>query len=284
LAGTHSATEWVKLQNRPILNRNSTSFNPNKGIAMKNLLAVVLAAANADCWPGTGPNGRRRRKQQAGRPRAPSQLQRRAHQRVPLPRPVAVALEPALQGGADYTHNPTGFYVGTWLSTIKWIKDLGGDGNVESTCTAASAARSRPAISYDVGGLYYWYPSNDLNPSANTFELYGQVGYGPGYIKYSHSTTNLFGTADSKQQRLPRPGRQRRPVVEGLVLNLHVGRQRVKNNSAFSYTDYKVGVTKDFGFASVSLAWIKANTDAYVSPTGRNLGKSAAVLSVSKTF
>jgi hypothetical protein len=34
----------------------------------------------------------------------------------------------------------------------------------------------------------------------------------------------------------------------------------------------------------VSLAWIKANTEAYVSPSGRNLGKSAAVLSVSKTF
>jgi uncharacterized protein (TIGR02001 family) len=57
----------------------------------------------------------------------------------------------------------------------------------------------RRTISYDVGGLYYWYPSNDLNPNANTFELYGQVGYGPAYIKYSHSTTNLFGTADSKQ-------------------------------------------------------------------------------------
>ena len=56
-------------------------------------------------------------------------------------------------------------------------------------------------------------------------------------------------------------------VLEGLVLNLHVGRQRVENNAQFSYTDYKVGLTKDFGFASVSLAWIKANTEAYVSPS-----------------
>ena len=29
-------------------------------------------------------------------------------------------LKPALQGGADYTNNPTGLYAGTWLSTIKW--------------------------------------------------------------------------------------------------------------------------------------------------------------------
>jgi uncharacterized protein (TIGR02001 family) len=194
-------------------------------------------------------------------------------------------LDPALQGGADYTHNPSGFYAGTWLSTIKWTKDLGGDGDVEVDLYAGKRGQITPEISYDVGGLYYWYPSNDLNPNANTFELYGQVGYGPAYIKYSHSTTNLFGTSNSKQSGyLDLGANVPLTVMEGLVLNLHVGRQRVENNSQFSYTDYKVGLTKDLGFASVSLAWIKANTEAYVSPSGRNLGKSAAVVSVSKTF
>jgi uncharacterized protein (TIGR02001 family) len=194
-------------------------------------------------------------------------------------------LDPALQGGADYTHNPSGFYAGTWLSTIKWTKDLGGDGDVEVDLYAGKRGQITPEISYDVGGLYYWYPSNDLNPNANTFELYGQVGYGPAYLKYSHSTTNLFGTSNSKQSGyLDLGANVPLTVMEGLVLNLHVGRQRVENNSQFSYTDYKVGLTKDLGFASVSLAWIKANTEAYVSPSGRNLGKSAAVVSVSKTF
>ncbi|MGJ9419795.1 TorF family putative porin [Massilia sp. CMS3.1] len=193
--------------------------------------------------------------------------------------------DPALQGGADYTHSPSGFYVGTWLSTIKWTKDLGGDGNVEVDLYAGKRGQITDAISYDVGGLYYWYPSNDLNPDANTFELYGQVGFGPAYLKYSHATTNLFGTTNSKQSGYLDLGANV-PIeaVAGLVLNLHVGRQRVKNNGQFSYTDYKVGLTKDLGFASVSLAWIKANTESYLSPTGRNLGKSAAVLSVSKTF
>jgi len=193
--------------------------------------------------------------------------------------------DPALQGGADYTHSPTGLYVGTWLSTIKWTKDLGGDGNVEVDLYAGKRGQLTDAISYDVGGLYYWYPSNDLRPNANTFELYGQVGYGPAYLKYSHATTNLFGTSNSKQSGyLDLGANVPLTVMEGLVLNLHVGRQRVENNAQYSYTDYKVGLTKDFGFASVSLAWIKANTEAYVSPTGRNLAKSAAVVSVSKTF
>lgn len=39
-------------------------------------------------------------------------------------------LRPALQGGIDYA-GANGFYVGTWASTIKWVKDAGGDGDVE---------------------------------------------------------------------------------------------------------------------------------------------------------
>jgi uncharacterized protein (TIGR02001 family) len=193
--------------------------------------------------------------------------------------------DPALQGGADYTHGPTGLYVGTWLSTIKWTKDLGGDGHVEVDLYGGKRGQITEAISYDVGGLYYWYPSNDLRPNANTFELYGQVGFGPAYLKYSHATTNWFGTTNSKRSGYLDAGANLPlPVMDGLVLNLHIGRQRVKNNGALSFTDYKIGLTKDLGFASVSLAWIKADTEAYVDPRGRNLGRSAALLSVSKTF
>ena len=193
--------------------------------------------------------------------------------------------DPALQGGADYTHTPTGLYVGTWLSTIKWTKDLGGDGDVEVDVYAGKRGQINEYVSYDVGGLYYWYPSNDLNPNANTFELYGQIGIGPAYLKYSHATTNLFGTPDSKQSGYLDFGANL-PIesIEGLVLNLHVGRQRVKNNSALSYNDYKLGFTKDFGFASVAVAWVKADTEAYFVPDGRNQGRSAAVVSISKTF
>lgn len=192
-------------------------------------------------------------------------------------------LKPALQGGMDYTNNPTGLYLGTWLSTIKWTKDLGGDGDVEWDIYGGKRGDIVEGVSYDVGGLYYFYPSNGLNPSANTFELYGQVGYGPAYAKYSLSTTNLFGTADSKHSGYLDVGANVE-VGTGLVLNLHIGHQSVKNNSMYAYTDYKVGVTKDFGVCSVALAAIYADTKAYLSPTGKNLAKTGAVLTVSKTF
>ncbi|MBY0239609.1 MAG: TorF family putative porin [Burkholderiaceae bacterium] len=192
-------------------------------------------------------------------------------------------LKPALQAGADYVNNPTGLYVGTWASSIKWVKDGGGDTNVEIDIYAGKRGEIAPGVSYDVGGLYYLYPSNGLKPSANTFELYGQVGYGPATLKYSTSTTNLFGFADSKRSGYL-DAQVNQEIAEGLVLNLHVGHQKVSHNSAASYTDYKIGVTKDFGVASVSLAVVKANSSAYVGAGGKDLAKTGAVLMVSKVF
>jgi len=192
-------------------------------------------------------------------------------------------LDPALQGGADYTHNPTGLYLGTWLSTIKWTSDLGGDGHVEWDIYGGKRGKVTEDVSYDVGGLYYYYPSNGLGPNANTFELYGQLGYGPAYAKYSVSTTNLFGTPDSRHSGYLDVGANIE-LAPGLVLNLHAGRQTVEHNGALSYNDYKIGLSKDLGVCTVGLAFVKAATNAYFSPEGKNLGRPAAVLSVSKTF
>lgn len=193
-------------------------------------------------------------------------------------------LKPALQGGADWVNNPTGFYAGVWGSTIKWIKDGGGDASVEVDVYGGKRGEIAPGVSYDVGFLAYIYPSNDLNPSANTREVYGQLGYGPATLKYSHSLSNLFGFADSKHSTYL-DASVNQDLGEGFVLNLHVGRQKVKNSSAYSYTDWKIGVTKDLGVATVALAYIDTNSDAYLAPTnGKNLGKAGLVLTVSKTF
>jgi uncharacterized protein (TIGR02001 family) len=191
-------------------------------------------------------------------------------------------LNPALQGGVDYVNNPTGLYVGAWASSIKWVKDGGGDANVELDIYAGKRGEITKDFTYDVGGLYYLYPSNGLTPSANTFELYAQVASGPFSLKYSHSTTNLFGFADSKNSGYV-DAQFNQDLYDGYILNLHAGHQNVKNNGVSSYSDYKIGFTKDFGVATVALAAVFTNTDAYVG-RGKNLGKTGAVLTISKTF
>jgi uncharacterized protein (TIGR02001 family) len=195
-------------------------------------------------------------------------------------------LKPALQGGADYVHAPTGFYAGTWLSTIKWTEDSGGDGSVEVDLYAGKTGELGGGFSYDVGGLAYVYPGNDLKraglANANTFEIYGQIGYGPAYIKYSHATTNLFGVANSKKSGYLDIGANL-DVGNGFMLDLHAGHQKVKNSPASDYTDWSIGVSKDFGVATGSLAVVGTDIDV-LAPNGKNLGKTGLVLSVSKTF
>jgi uncharacterized protein (TIGR02001 family) len=195
-------------------------------------------------------------------------------------------LDPALSGGADYTHNPTGFYLGTWLSTIKWTKDLGGSGDVEIDVYGGKRGELVKNVSYDIGVLTYYYPSNHLHPqNANTTEVYGQLGYGPGYIKYSSTLTSAFGTPDSKNSGYLDIGANI-DMSAGFVLNLHGGRQIIKNNSFYSYNDYKIGVTKDFGIVVGSLAFIgtDAKGGAYPTPSGKDNGKNSLVAAISKTF
>ncbi|GGZ07450.1 TorF family putative porin [Pseudoduganella plicata] len=198
-------------------------------------------------------------------------------------------LKPALQGGADWVDAGTGFYAGAWLSTIRWTRDAGGDGGSEWDLYAGKRGTlgnlGGSAISYDAGLLGYVYPSNRLHPDANTLELYGQLGAGPWTLKYSHAATNLFGFTDSRHSGYLDLSFNRE--IGGVVVTLHAGRQKVKQHDAADYTDWKVGVTKDFGVASVALAWIATNAgaSAYASPVnGKFTGKDALVLTVSKVF
>lgn len=200
-------------------------------------------------------------------------------------------LDPAIQGGADYTHSDSDFYAGAWVSSIKWIEDVGGNSNVELDLYAGKRGSVGESLNYDVGVLTYVYPNNQLGDvtgfeNANTTEIYGQLGYGVAYLKYSHALTNLFGFVDSKNSGYIDAGANI-SLAEKLTLNLHVGHQEVENNSAASYDDWKVGLTQDFGICTLSVAGIGTNADksAYASPAnGKFLGKNAVVATLSKVF
>lgn len=193
-------------------------------------------------------------------------------------------LRPALQGGADFTHK-SGFYLGAWASTIKWIKDAGGDAPVELDLYGGYKF-SVGAFGADVGVLRYQYPRADLAVSPNTTEIYGAGSFGPLTLKYSHAVTNLFGFADSKNSYYL-DASATFDLGNGFSVVPHVGYQKVKNNDAFSYTDYAVTLGKDFGNGFTASAGIVA-TDAdkalYVTPAGKFTGKTGLVVGVKYSF
>jgi uncharacterized protein (TIGR02001 family) len=194
----------------------------------------------------------------------------------------------ALQGGFDYAHS-SGLYIGTWGSNVNWLSDAGASNSLELDIYGGYKGKVNDDLSYDVGFLHYEYPGSYPAGfvSPNTDEIYGAVTYKMFTLKYSHSMSNLFGFADSKNSGYI-DASANFELMSGLTLGLHAGHQSVKNNSFYSYTDYKIGLTKDFGGGlSVTGAYMdtNANDGAYVyAPNNINLADGRLVLSVTKAF
>jgi uncharacterized protein (TIGR02001 family) len=194
--------------------------------------------------------------------------------------------KPALQGGIDYS-GPGGIYLGAWASTIKWIKDAGGDASVEIDLYGGWKGEVASGITLDVGALRYQYPNNKFAVSANTTEIYGALSYSIGTLKYSRAVSNLFGVADSKASGYFEIAATF-DAGSGYSVVPHVGQQKVKGTGVATYTDFSLTVAKDFGNGiTASIAAISTDADAafYTSPAnGKNLGKAGAVFGVKYTF
>ena len=109
-----------------------------------------------------------------------------------------------MQFNLDYTHQ-SGFYLGTFLSNIKWLKDAADvsgfstNANIEWDLYGGYHFEVVKDVTLDVGYLRYEYPSSsDFNPKPNTDEVYIGVSYGPFSAKYSYSINDTFGVANSK--------------------------------------------------------------------------------------
>ena len=191
-------------------------------------------------------------------------------------------LQPAVQGGMDVTAGA--WYLGAWASSIKWVKDGGGDSSIEVDLYGGYKGEVKDAFAYDLGVLTYVYPSNALPTSANTTELYGALTVGPITLKYSHSLTNLFGTANSKNSGYL--DLSATFDVAGIAVTPHVGRQIVNNSSAASYTDYSLLASKAFGAVTLSAGVVGMNGSKtlYVTPAGKFTGKNMVVAGVKYSF
>jgi uncharacterized protein (TIGR02001 family) len=195
-------------------------------------------------------------------------------------------VKPAIQAGVDFTSGA--FYAGAWASNIKWIEDFGGDASIEIDLYGGYKGAISKELTYDIGVLTYQYPSNKLNPSANTTELYGALTYGPATLKYSHAVTNTFANPDSKNSYYLDLSASF-DVGGGLMVTPHLGYQKITGPLAGpgSYTDYALTVSKDFSGFVVSGAIIGTNADKtfYSSPVnGKELGKTSLVVGVKYNF
>lgn len=238
--------------------------------------------------------------------------------------------KPALQGGLDYAHS-SGLYAGIWGSTIKWVEDAQ-DRSVPVEIDLYGGYKNTFGggdWNYDVGYIAYNYPGTKDTPAnasakANTQEVYGAIGWKFLTLKYSHTVSSHFvgwygGLNGSDTTKGSRGSNYLElnanyDMGDGWTLVGHIGHQKVKNyvrngDTDASYSDWKVGVTKDVGFGVVGLAYSDTNTKGNcpsdgsgVAPTvnaycwaefdrgnstyknARDMSKGQVVLSFTKTF
>jgi uncharacterized protein (TIGR02001 family) len=233
--------------------------------------------------------------------------------------------KPAIQGGFDYAHE-SGFYIGNWNSSISWISD-----GYTSKPTSAPIEMDfyggfkkeliGEGFASDIGVLQYYYPTSGIQATAslvnpNTTEIYAAQNFtfGPltGFAKVSYAVTTLFGNVNSTGSYYPDLTLNYDTGFWGITANGHVGYQyvagnqpssnalygpgnlsvnNVSNSTLFSYTDWKLGLTKDFGGGlSGAIAYTGTNAPTYkgnygwYSPQGKNNGRSFGLVSLTKTF
>ncbi len=206
--------------------------------------------------------------------------------------------KPAISAGVDFTA-PEGFYVGAWASSIKWIKDWGGDSSAEIDVYAGyKGALTSSGMGFDIGVLQYVYPSaktaawDSLYKDPNTTEIYGALTAGMVTAKLSYALTNLFGNynfTDNKKSDGSYYFDLTAPFAlgSGYTLTPHVGYQKVENIANASYTDYALTVSKEISALTLSAAVIGTDADKtfYAAPTnGKNLGRSSLVVAAKYSF
>ena len=242
--------------------------------------------------------------------------------------------KPAIQGGFDYSHESGFYIGNwnssiSWISDGYPANTSGGNTSTQSVSAPIEmdfyAGFKKELIGKgqvsDVGILQYYYPTSNMprntctasagaarngcGASPNTTELYvaQNFAYGPlsGFVKVSYALSNLFGIYESKGSYYPDLTLNYDTGFEGITINAHAGYQYVAGTKTvsgtkydFSYSDYKIGLTKDFGGGlSGSIAYVGTSQPKaagsylwYVPSTGtsKSAGKSGGLISLTKTF
>lgn len=201
--------------------------------------------------------------------------------------------DPAIQGGVDFSHK-SGFYFGTWVSNVKWIKDYVGatKGSTEIDFYGGFKGSLTKDIAFDIGAIRYQYPGNNaatVLANANTSEIYGGLTYGVFTAKYSRAVSNFVANpASSGSSYIDLSATF--DLGSGFALTPHIGYQHVAGvaGNIGNYSDYALTLSKDFGNGFVLTA-AAIGTDAKrafytTGPNGKNLGKSTFVIGAKYSF
>lgn len=228
--------------------------------------------------------------------------------------------KPALQGGIDYSHS-SGVYVGNWNSNVSSGAGFA-EGNLEMDFYGGYKAAFGD-FGVDVGALYYYYPGSSSRPLSGTnaknllatssgavdnLELYLAGSWKFLTVKYSYAVKDYFDLPKSSgTSYLELNGAY--DLGDGWGVNGHVGhlfandyKYNTTGAQSISYTDWKLGVSKDVSGWVFGLAYVGTNAKGNCTASefycftnslnasgttgskSKDAGRGIGVLSVTKSF
>lgn len=219
---------------------------------------------------------------------------------------------PAVQGGFDYAH-ASGVYLGAWASNVSGNSYNNGAG-LELDLYGGYKLALTPDLTLDLGALAYLYPGARLNSAPgvatgkkyDNIDVYAALAIGGFSGKLSVAATDYFGlnsdTAgyayfNSLAARGASKGstyldlNYKFDLGNGLSLDTHLGHLSVRRYGELSYTDLKLGLSKEMVGLNWSAALIGSNAKKAFYQAGnaagtdaKRLGTTTLVLGVSRGF
>jgi uncharacterized protein (TIGR02001 family) len=199
--------------------------------------------------------------------------------------------EPAIQGGFDYAHS-SGLYAGTWASNVSGNLYVNG-ASMEWDFYGGYKFELVEDLLIDLGIYEYYYPDAHYNDPKKTdydnTELYIGASWQWLSVKYWHAVTDYFGVNEhtyggyapvvdnhggtDPTQALPSDRGDSKgsnyfevnasfAVADKTTLGLHAGHLNVENYGELDYTDYKISLARDFGWATLAAAAIASDASA----------------------
>lgn len=206
---------------------------------------------------------------------------------------------PALQGGFDYAHD-SGFYAGVWGTNVDQDGLYGNTLEIDFYGGFANTIGDT-GIGYNVGVLQFYYPDNEkiAGQSANTTELNAALSWQWFTLKYSRAMTDFFGLnsvslGDGKGDTKGSDYWELNfayTLPKDINFVAHVGHQTVEDRSDFDYTDFLIGVNKNFSIAGsegwnagINYTTTDADDDIWVDAKGSETGDDHVILYLKRTF
>ena len=185
--------------------------------------------------------------------------------------------DPAIQGGFDWAHE-SGFYLGTWASTVDFVAAGPDDGaDVEWDVYLGYGGNINESWTYDVSYIQYLYPGTVSGVDYD----YGEVVLGLGYndflgftVGYSNDVFNSDETGIYYEVSVGNDFGD-----SGFSWNAAVGHYDLDDLDS-SYTHYSAGITKSFEKVSLGLSFHDSNGEEEFG----DIAEARAVFSISAEF